>query len=277
MPRTTGTRRPPAAAFVHLRLRDDASVVLRVHNPALAAAAARQATSRRAAAAPFLCPAVARGAPCEKGSACPDVHCDVRGATVLRPHLAGAMSYPTGPAGTTLHVTPANAALDISTPVDAGDCYHTQALVPSHPGAPLTSATAPLSVCAHFAQKGVCDYGAECRFVHVARGPAAAAFKRKKRGSTLGTQPTSEAVATATPPPKSFRAAPGTPRSAAADADAVSVHDHSQSDTRTTTSGGTVGGAALPEPGMSATTIRDAASCSRYRHEPYGARGWLHR
>jgi len=85
MPRNNRTRRP-TTAFVHLRLRSDASVVLRLHSPELAAAAARQATSRRAAAAPYVCEAFVNGRLCAAGAECGDVHVDVSAATVLHPH-----------------------------------------------------------------------------------------------------------------------------------------------------------------------------------------------
>mmetsp|Transcript_36035 Transcript_36035/g.111035 ORF Transcript_36035/g.111035 Transcript_36035/m.111035 type:complete len:302 (-) Transcript_36035:305-1210(-) len=163
---------PPVPA--HVRVRDSPGIVLVVaarnvaHRPMTFETASLDDSSRTLAPL-YLCDAYATSAGCPLGDACPDVHADTKGAKVLRPHTAadGSLGGETSPA----RMGEAGAVLLVARPneneptlaLDAGRCLLTKA----------AKGKGPLSVCAHFAQKGVCDYGAACRFVHPLHGAEA--------------------------------------------------------------------------------------------------------
>jgi len=180
-------REPHYRRSVHVHLRDDPSVVLRVplkcvaHQPPHDGNAAASTTTAplqqpRPPAPLFLCAAFADGCPAAPGT-CPDVHADVSTATRLRPHrrLDGDGGSGGGGGGGGPHMQRLDAAagtLLVAAPneqvatlrVAAGECLATRA---------LEAARSPLSLCAHYlGPKAACDYGAACQFVHPAPGAA---------------------------------------------------------------------------------------------------------
>jgi hypothetical protein len=186
---TSAAAAPPAPpAFLHLHVRADPRTVLRVRSscvtsvvlmpePAAPSCGTRPSGRQQqrrgsppiAGRAPrFICDAVAAGRPCDLGAACPDVHANLGDATVLTPHVMPApdddpATYRDAPrlgeAGQAVWIAAPNEARATRC-VDAGRCFATRAL------SVWRDTTVPVSACGHFERKGVCDFGADCQFVH---------------------------------------------------------------------------------------------------------------
>lgn len=110
---------------------------------------------------------------CPAGTACMHVHADLRGVVVRTPHERSAQwttladaPYPRYPSGEAVELSQPNRGLTVEA-VDSGLMLRTRA---------LDCDRRPLSHCAHFLFKGVCDLGADCQFVHVVRLPEAPAL-----------------------------------------------------------------------------------------------------
>jgi len=250
--------------YRHLRTHDDARAVLRVYDPA-APPCERAGAARPNAPLRFLCVYAARGTPalCPLGTNCPDVHADVAHAVRLYPHrrdsivAADAAELPVlGATGQMLHVALPNEKVP-SVFVDAGACLATQALNGDPDGL--------RSVCAHFAKKGVCDFGASCRFVHPLPPPAQ---QLQAREYHHGSQ---------SPPGLAAAAADSASTLAVAGAVATGA---SLLGRRASASVSTnfsppilfeAAGATAPEPPAPNTPHRPRR---RYQFDPYGQRGW---
>ena len=148
----------------HLRLRAEPGVVVAVRRADIVALPAllRAALARRRVEPcdrAFVCDAFARTGTCDAGNACPDAHVKLRRAKRLTPHVAAAATNtPRLPANLgTIRVAPVRER-GAGFTVDASACLATAAAIRDD---------VPASICVHFERNGVCDYGAECGFVHV--------------------------------------------------------------------------------------------------------------
>mmetsp|Transcript_13188 Transcript_13188/g.40984 ORF Transcript_13188/g.40984 Transcript_13188/m.40984 type:complete len:467 (-) Transcript_13188:610-2010(-) len=152
----------------------------------------------------FVCEAYASGL-CPAGTRCPDVHVDVRRAKKLRPHfrVPDAPGPRLGAPGQLVAVARVNERLP-SLVVDASQCLPTRAS-PKSPEASGALERVP-SLCAHFTKKGVCDYGADCRFVHCASPPPPASSGR--RSATAASASPGGNRPSATPPQQNSTGAP---------------------------------------------------------------------
>uniref|UniRef100_A0A7S1W0X7 C3H1-type domain-containing protein n=1 Tax=Neobodo designis TaxID=312471 RepID=A0A7S1W0X7_NEODS len=246
---------------VHVRSRADPGMVLIVPRKCVV----RLPCSRAAATSTdlYICDAFAQHGACARGDACPDVHADVAHAVRLYPHrrdsivAADAAELPVlGATGQMLHVALPNEKVP-SVFVDAGACLATQALNGDPDGL--------RSVCAHFAKKGVCDFGASCRFVHPLPPPAQ---QLQAREYHHGSQ---------SPPGLAAAAADSASTLAVAGAVATGA---SLLGRRASASVSTnfsppilfeAAGATAPEPPAPNTPHRPRR---RYQFDPYGQRGW---
>jgi hypothetical protein len=167
-------RRAPPGAVVTARLRDVR------HMPAPFDPSQPRQTL------PFLCESFYATGLCPGAGACPDVHVDPGRVLAMAAHVRMVQPQPEperlGAAGYALLVAPAHGVSrggggggsSKLFPVDAGQCLPTRALRTTRPRrtshADGISGSRPLPalrLCTHFAgDKGVCDYGVECRFVH---------------------------------------------------------------------------------------------------------------
>eukprot|EP00672_Neobodo_designis_P018590 CAMPEP_0174840918 /NCGR_PEP_ID=MMETSP1114-20130205/8980_1 /TAXON_ID=312471 /ORGANISM="Neobodo designis, Strain CCAP 1951/1" /LENGTH=287 /DNA_ID=CAMNT_0016075087 /DNA_START=95 /DNA_END=958 /DNA_ORIENTATION=+ len=243
---------------VHVRSRADPGMVLIVPRKCVV----RLPCSRAAATSTdlYICDAFAQHGACARGDACPDVHADVTTAKRVYPHRRG-----DGAAGATselrhqrhsaslgmLDVAVANEAT-ATLRVAARDCLVTRA---------LETDRRPLGVCAHFAQKGVCDYGAQCQFVHplVEMQPTVSHHDGDESDTTIDSAATECATTTL------FKFFPTGVTDRDGDAGPVPEHDSSP-----------VSGSAAAAADMSASqaTVSGLFTLQRYRHDPYGCHGW---
>jgi hypothetical protein len=252
-------RRPRRSALVHLHVPGDDSVILRVASKAVVAWPPR----RKGASAPaamlsdphalYVCPSFARDGRCPRAEgACPYVHVPLaeEHTTRLYPHrrchaavaAAAAKTSDGGDAyrrfgaevaGSLLVTAPNGTVAGMS--VAAAECLATRALDGGHDGA--------LSLCAHYmGPKAVCDYGAECKFVHPA--PGAQVLRRHACDG-----PALVAKAPAPHAPSGF------------------------------VNGAITSAASLPTADRRTLSHFEGATASastaRYRHDPYERRGWV--
>eukprot|EP00672_Neobodo_designis_P015801 CAMPEP_0174834226 /NCGR_PEP_ID=MMETSP1114-20130205/4700_1 /TAXON_ID=312471 /ORGANISM="Neobodo designis, Strain CCAP 1951/1" /LENGTH=470 /DNA_ID=CAMNT_0016068133 /DNA_START=116 /DNA_END=1528 /DNA_ORIENTATION=+ len=131
--------------------------------------------SRAAPQHPFLCDVFARTGVCPRGGACPDVHADAAKAKTLVPHIRNDVDGQ--PLGLQNDGTPAPrfearlGTLSVARPngeraelsIAATSCLQTRV---------LDTDRRPVSVCAHFVQTGMCDFGAACQFLHPLVAPS---------------------------------------------------------------------------------------------------------
>jgi hypothetical protein len=143
----------------------------------------------------FLCEAYADRGLCPAGVACADVHAVVT-ATMPRlyPHVRayeGNEDTPRlGPAGE-WHAIAAGNEKVATMRIEASECLLTKA------SKRLTTPASPPSVCAHFITKSVCNFGAQCRFVHPLGQPAS--LHGPPRASTVASAPPDTVVRVVTP------------------------------------------------------------------------------
>ena len=276
-----------------------------------APAAMSTASSAGAAAADEVAES---GRACPRGDECPDVHADLTNTREYYPHAVANMSEDAVAA--MRHLPASLGDLEVAQPntkdelhlLAASECLETRA---------LECERRPLSHCAHFRTKQLCNYGYACEFIHHLPSAAEAVFAHaslpleteagdtsspppRARRSTLAPpasgEPTAAAVAGSSRPDAmalglGASASPlGLPMTAAmpqvcdaADDDDDNGHDGGDSP-RNGADGGsrhaaerngqnTAGGGGVG--GMSLSTSRAGASGARFRHDPYGAKGWV--
>jgi len=190
---------------------------------------------------PFLCESFYATGLCPGAGACPDVHVDPGRVLAMAAHVRRLQPQPEperlGAAGHALLVATDADPTTTTVRVDAGQCLPTRAFrTPRRRsnGTAADQSAPPPRLCAHFASaRGVCDYGAECRFVH-----------------WLG-----DARQRAAPEPPAPAHIASTPAAAAAAAAAAKRHDCS-----------------LPLP-PTAFDRATTELHSRYRHHPYAVSG----
>jgi len=166
----------------------------------------------------FLCAHydAAQGAgSCPRGEGCPDVHADLTNVKEYTPHVvAGPTALPNAADALRhfaadlgeLEVAPPNAKDEVDH-IPATACLETRA---------LACERRPLSHCAHFRAKGVCNYGYECEFIHCLTTVASPADSQSPgeahgAGGRRGTLPPSAVPAGEAPPPPPNRATPPPP------------------------------------------------------------------
>uniref|UniRef100_A0A7S1LXM3 C3H1-type domain-containing protein n=1 Tax=Neobodo designis TaxID=312471 RepID=A0A7S1LXM3_NEODS len=276
-PRWRGRR-----AIIHLLSRAEPNIVLAVarraitHRPNNATSARRNRTDPsdddRVAPPLYVCGDYAQTGVCPRGRGCPDVHADLTQAQRLHPHHRRPAYHglpphmpPRLPASLgMLPVAPANETTS-SLRVAAADCLVTRA---------LEVGRYPLSVCAHFVRKGVCDYGAQCQFVHPVVDPesiAAAPAQPTDGPAGDARSDAAECGSQRVPPFPVFCAdvgdaaaarTPASPRSCDGDARLVEFGPAAPAAARQ---------ASRPTPARASGTIHTAATGGRRRPLPLGA------
>jgi hypothetical protein len=113
-----------------------------------------------------LCEAYADRGLCPAGVACPDVHAVVTATTPryyphVRAYEGNENTLRLGPAGE-WHAIAAGNARVATMRIEASECLLTNARERLR----LQPAALPAGLCAHFVTKSVCNFGADCRFVH---------------------------------------------------------------------------------------------------------------
>uniref|UniRef100_A0A7S1PKA0 C3H1-type domain-containing protein n=1 Tax=Neobodo designis TaxID=312471 RepID=A0A7S1PKA0_NEODS len=250
------------------------------HVPAAPPAATRKRGGRHHGqpplAPPFLCPMFAEPAGCPHGDACPDVHADLRRALRIERHLhprvVGTADGPAGcppPAQATYAATLGDFAIAppnervATLAVRAEACLVTAAV--SADGAPACR-TRPLTTCIHFTQRGACDFGATCQFVHALEPPRPCAALSVSTPAMIGAAFSASSVSIAAAGSRNGRR-PMLPPLAGA---ALTCADPGTS--LLSAPAEATGAASSPrsQNSLAATTPR-----RRFRHEPYGAHGWV--
>eukprot|EP00672_Neobodo_designis_P016472 CAMPEP_0174826998 /NCGR_PEP_ID=MMETSP1114-20130205/400_1 /TAXON_ID=312471 /ORGANISM="Neobodo designis, Strain CCAP 1951/1" /LENGTH=247 /DNA_ID=CAMNT_0016060585 /DNA_START=52 /DNA_END=795 /DNA_ORIENTATION=+ len=185
----------------------------------------------------YVCDEYAATGKCGQGAACPDVHASVSDALVLHPHVrrGAAADAPRLPPELGLLGVAPANQQAATLQVPAAACLRTRALEE-------TEAGAVPALCAHFMKKGACDFGAECRFVHPLVGP---------RPLRTASAPTAVS-ATSKLSPQTF----------------IASQSHVSNDGRC------AGGELATSAPLPVATTNEAHHC-RFRHEPYGAQGWV--
>ena len=115
----------------------------------------------------WLCEAYASRGLCAAGALCPDVHAVITPSMPrLHPHVRCASENVASPrlgrAGE-WHAIAAGNEKEATMQVEASECLLTDAAARLMSSVPRPDAP---SLCAHFVKKGVCNFGAQCRFVH---------------------------------------------------------------------------------------------------------------